>query len=99
MHSFTKVSFFLTLLWQYSHQSFDRPRLTFASFWGKKIKNVTRPGFEPMISRSKVNCSNHYSIGYTVYLWSSLKGKSKLISYATKETFIRTRNSMVLTTS
>ena len=29
----------------------------------KKYKNMARPGFEPMISRSEIDCANHYSIG------------------------------------
>ena len=32
-------------------------------FGGKKRKNMARPGFEPMISRSEVGLANQYSIG------------------------------------
>ena len=34
------------------------------SCWGKKrIRNMARPGIEPTISRSDIDCANHYSIG------------------------------------
>ena len=34
----------------------------FLSHFGeKKRKNMARPGFEPTISRSEVDCANHYS--------------------------------------
>ena len=32
-------------------------------FEEKKEKNMARPGFKPMISRSEVDRANHYSIG------------------------------------
>ena len=52
----------LTLLWQYTHQNFDRPRLTFCLILGKKRKIMARSGFGPTISRSEVDHANHYSI-------------------------------------
>ena len=40
------------------------PKLTFCLiFLGKREKKMARPGFEPMISRSEIDCANHYSIG------------------------------------
>ena len=48
----------------FTHQNFDKPRLTFCLiFWGKKGNNMAWPGFEPMISRLEVDHANHYSIG------------------------------------
>ena len=59
----------LTLLWQYTHENLDRPRLSFCLMLGeKKRKNMTRPGCEPTISRSKVDRANLYSIGPLIHL-------------------------------
>ena len=45
-------------------QKFGQAKSHFLSHVGeKKRKNMARPGFEPTISRSEVDCANHYSIG------------------------------------
>ena len=59
--SLKSVSSNLTLA--VSTPNFNRPRLTFCLiFGGEKRKNIARPGFEPMIIRSKVSCANHHSL-------------------------------------
>ena len=51
-------------------QKFGQTKTHFLShFGGKKRKNMARPGFEPMISRSEVDRANHYSIGSSLENW------------------------------
>ena len=49
---------------------FGQAKTYFLSHFGKKKrKNMARPGFEPMISRSEVDRANHYSIGPLLENW------------------------------
>ena len=41
----------------------NQAKTHFLSHLGEK-KSMARPGFEPTISRSDVDCANHYSIGH-----------------------------------